>query len=380
MTPSGKKTFALRYRDLAGEQSRITLGEYSPNFTLANARDRVREIKQGLANGTDPKAEVTKRRNEATEAERYRYTFAQLARDFEARHLPTLRPKTSSEYQRIIRNILVPEFGSLSVESIRRRHVFALHERIGVDEQHPRTANFAKAVLSKMFTFAIEREYIEANPALNVASHKAGKVRRDRFYTADELRAIWNAIEQQQDPVRSYFKMLMLTGQRRTETLKARWENIDLQRGTWTIPATDTKNKLEHVLPLSSQVAEILAELHQLTGRSDYVFESPINPGKPLNWTHKATERIKELSGVDDFRIHDLRRTSATYMAELGVDRTVLGKVLNHKGIAQDDSVTAIYDRSRYFDEVRRALQRWAFRLEGILSDEEGQARVTKIA
>lgn len=380
VTPSGGKTFALRYRNLAGEQSRITLGEYSATFTLANARDKVRDIKRDLAQGIDPKTEIAKRRSEATEAERYRFTFAQLARDFIARHLPTLRPKTSTEYRRIIQNILIPEFGTRAVESIRRRDVFALHERIGIDERKPTTANLTKAIASKMFSFAIEREYIESNPATNVKLHKAGKIRRDRAYTSDELVRIWNAFEVQQEPMRTYFKFLVLTCQRRTETLMARWDNIDLQRGTWTIPATDTKNKLEHVLPLSSQAVEILTEIHMLTGRSEYVFESTVKKGGPINWTHKAVDRVKELAGVADFRLHDLRRTGATYMAELGVERTVLGKVLNHKGIAQDHSVTAIYDRSRYSDEVRRALQRWAFRLEGIVTEQNDHARITKIA
>jgi hypothetical protein len=212
VTPSGAKTFALRYRTPAGDQTRITLGECSTTFTLANARDRVRDIKRELAQGIDPKAEIQKRRDEATEAERYRYTFAQLAGDFEKRHLPTLRAKTSSEYRRIIQNILVPEFGTRTVESIRRRDVFALHERIGIDENHPRSANHTKAILSKMFNFAIEREYIESNPATNVKAHKAGKVRRERYYTTTELKALWDTFELEPEPVRSYFKLLLLTG------------------------------------------------------------------------------------------------------------------------------------------------------------------------
>jgi integrase len=131
--------------------------------------------------------------------------------------------------------------------------------------------------------------------------------------------------------------------------LKARWTNIDLQRSTWTIPATDTKNKLEHVLPLSSQAVEILTDIHMLTGRSEYVFESQKIANQPYNGVQVAIYRVQKLSGVADFRLHDLRRTAATYMAKLGVDRTVLGKVLNHKGIAQDHSVTAIYDPEPIF-------------------------------
>jgi integrase len=380
VTPNGHKSFALRYRDASGAIRRITLGEYSNTFTLANARDRVREIKQGLSNGIDPKAEIIKRKSDAIEAERDRYTFAQLARDFQSRHLPTLSISTQGEYARMIQKHLLPEFGHKSVDSIRRRDVFAMHERIGIDDGHPRTANLAKAILSRMFNFAIEREYIESNPASHVKAHKAGKVRRDRYYTPDELRALWTAFDNEAEPVRSYSKILLLTGQRRGEIMKARWENIDLEKRTWTLPATDTKNKLTHIFPISPHVLEILNELFQLTGRSEYVFESQRVANQPYNGAQVVVYRIRQASGVIDFRLHDLRRTCATYMAELGVDRTVLGKVLNHKGIAQDHSVTAIYDRSRYFDEMGRGLQRWGFRLESIVTEQNDGARIIKMA
>lgn len=375
----GNKTFEIRYTDSKGNKTRYTIGNVN-SLSLAEARAQLFYTRDQLAKGVDPKAEISKRKSDAIEAERDRYTFAQLARDFQSRHLPTLSIKTQGEYARMIQKYLLPEFGHRSVDSIRRRDVFTLHERVGIDEGHPRTANLVKAIISRMFTFAIEREYIESNPASNVKAHKAGKVRRDRYYTPDELCALWTAFESEPEPVRSYFKILLLAGQRRDEILQARWVNIDLQRRTWTIPATDTKNKQTHILPISPHTLVILNELFQLTGRSEYVFESQKIANQPYNGVQVAVYRIRRTTGVIDFRLHDLRRTCATYMAELGVDRTVLGKVLNHKGIAQDHSVTAIYDRSRYFDEMGRALQRWGYRLESIVTEQNDGARVTKIA
>jgi integrase len=379
VSPSGRKIFGVRYFSAEGKQRRYTLGDYK-NIGLAQARSMLYTVRDELNKGIDPRAEIEKKKVEAIEAVRNQYTFSDLSRDFIHRHLPTLRPKTSTEYKRIINNILIPEFGKLPVESIRRRDMFTLHEKIGVDQGKARLANLTKSVASRMFNYAIEREYIETNPVANIKALKAGKVRRERYYNDDEIKALWHAFETQAEPMNSYFKLLILTGQRRTETLNARWDNIDFDKLSWKIPASDAKNKTEHIVPLSKQVVDLLLELHQLTGDSVYVFESSKVKGKPLNWTHKAVNRIKAMSGISDFRLHDLRRTVTTNLAQLGIDRTVLGKIINHKGIAGDDSVTAIYDRNKYSKEIQRALQLWAYKVDSIINEDENEIRVTKIA
>src|SRR5690606_31251074 len=140
----------------------------------------------------------------------------------------------------------------------------------------------------------------------NIKAFKAGKVRRERYYNDDEIRALWQAFDTQAEPMRSYFKLLILTGQRRTETLNARWHNVDFDKATWTIPASDAKNKSEHIVPLSNQVIKLLQDLRIVTGQGEYIFESTMVKGQAMNWTHKAVNRIKLLSGVEDFRLHDL--------------------------------------------------------------------------
>src|SRR5699024_3083014 len=111
---------------------------------------------------------------------------------------------------------------------------------------------------------------------------------------------------------------------------------------------------------------EVIEGMHPLTGKSDYVFESPVIDNQPIQELKRTVRHIRTASGVEDFRPHDLRRTAATYMAKLKVDRTVLGKILNHKGLAGDTQVTAIYDRHTYMDEKRQALQIWSDHLKQI--------------
>jgi integrase len=97
-----------------------------------------------------------------------------------------------------------------------------------------------------------------------------------------------------------------------------------------------------------------------ITGNKQYVFNSLKSDNEPVTWIHNAKIRIKKISGVSDFRPHDLRRTMASNLAEMGVNRTVLGKILNHKGLSGDSSVTAIYDRYDYLEEKREALENWS--------------------
>jgi integrase len=123
---------------------------------------------------------------------------------------------------------------------------------------------------------------------------------------------------------------------------------------------------------------QIIEQMRLLTGESDYVFNSPKKENTPLAWLTRARVTIQKHSDVSDFRPHDLRRTVATYMAKLAVDRTVLGKILNHKGLAGDTQVTAIYDRHSYMKEKRQAMNRWSSHLQNILTGKT-EAKITKI-
>jgi len=150
-------------------------------------------------------------------------------------------------------------------------------------------------------------------------------------------------------------RLRLLTAQRGGELLGAKWEEFDLASGWWTIPASRSKNKLSHRVPLSPQALGIVKDLHEISSKSEWVFPSPVKKCPHVHHAQKAFERLVERSGVK-FRGHDLRRTAASLMVGGGVPRLVVSKILNHV----ETGITAVYDRHGYDAEKRAALDFWA--------------------
>jgi integrase len=144
-----------------------------------------------------------------------------------------------------------------------------------------------------------------------------------------------------------------------------RWEDIDLKEHIWTIPAEVTKNKTLHRVPLTQSVIDLING----TGRQDNPWIFPSTHGSSKGHIYnmqKAAQQLKRDTGIDDFRLHDLRRTCASILAKAGVSEFLIGKVLNHT----NDSITAVYNRHSYDTEKRQALERWAKKLRQILGIE----------
>jgi integrase len=187
---------------------------------------------------------------------------------------------------------------------------------------------------------------------------------RDRVLSEDEIRAVWSALDEEQPMMAGLIRLRLLTAQRGGELLGARWEEFDLTGGWWTIPASRSKNKLSHRVPLSPPALRIVKELHELSGKSEWVFPSPWKKCPHVHHAQKAFERLVERSGVK-FRAHDLRRTAASLMVGGGVPRLVVSKILNHV----ETGITAVYDRHGDDAEKRAALDFWGDRLEAIIQD-----------
>jgi len=370
ITPAGGKSFIYRYR--SGDRVRTyTIGKY-PAFSLADARERKKELYRMVAMGLDPIEEERTRRQRPPEK-----TFKDLADDFKSFHLPALRKKTRQEYKRIIDNELIPAFGHIPVKELDRGQVISLLDKKAITNESPTMANRIRARLHSIFEFGISRGIVNINPVSKTKPFKEGEQKRERYYSENEIRKLWKAFDLQDEPARSIFMMLLICGQRSTETRSMRW--VQIKNDVWTIPASLSKSKRQHAVPLSPLALQILDQRRETDPDSEYVFESPSVKGQPLGGLKRPIESVREISGVTDFRPHDLRRTAATYMAKLNVNRTILGKVLNHKGIAGDGQVTAIYDRHEYLDEKKAALDRWSANLETILEAKEG-AKIHKIS
>jgi integrase len=209
---------------------------------------------------------------------------------------------------------------------------------------------------------------VEVSPVFGVRKPTVERS-RDRVLKPSEIRTLWAMWEDEGSQVSVVYRMLLLTGQRRTLVTSMRWEHIEAP--WWSIPRELTKNRLAHRVHLVSQAQALLAGLPRQ--ESGWVFASGRAAGRPVSWIGKAQERYRAASGIPDWRPHDLRRTMATEMGDLGISQETIGRVLGHV----QRGVTAVYDRAKREHQVSAAMLAWGRRLEEIVHGEPaGERRV----
>ena len=295
----------------------------------------------------------------------------------------------------MLRVNVLPVWGERSVRDLTRRDVRALIENIA--ERAPIMANRTLALVSKMLNFAVDHDWVDANPAARVQK-PAPEVSRDRVLDDDEIRRVWRLLSHvpttadrpapgrtpasvdDEDPVwplsptfAAVIKMRLLTAQRGGEVARMRWSDVDEETGWWTIPGSDTKNGQPHRVPLVARALTIVTE-QPTHDDSAFVFM-----GHGTSWLDRAKKApaiIARTLGID-FRGHDLRRTAATRMAAAGVLREHISRVLNH--VEAGPRATRVYDRYSYDHEKRTALETWARKFDEILMETRQVARVVPI-
>lgn len=374
----GKVSWICFYRLKDGRQRRLTLGSY-PGMGLSAARTAFANAREAAEKGRDPAAEKIAARKSEREAE----TVADLIHDYVERYAKPNK-RSAGEDERILDRNVAPAWGRRKVASIRRRDVVKLLDEIK-DRGAPVAANRTLALLSRMFRYAIERDIVEASPIVGIRRpHK--EIARDRNLSDDEVRRLWHGLaDADMAPLsRVAIKLLLTTAQRRQEVVGARMSEFDREGKTWTIPAERSKNGLAHIVPLSDLAIELLAEVDAAAeafeagkrkdrrrdaSKREWLFPSPLdNRGSmtPDAVTHALRINLKTLK-LEDVTIHDLRRTAATNMGALGIDRFIVDRVLNHV----DRSVGGIYDRFGYFDRKRAALDTWASKLKSVIDGKQ---------
>jgi integrase len=230
----------------------------------------------------------------------------------------------------------------------------------------PAAAHKAREVGKRIASWADDEELIDRNPFLGGKS-PVRREERSRALTAGEIAALWQAWRTMGTPLGSFMMFALLTGQRRGEIATMERAEINLSVRLWTIPAAKSKNRKAHIVPLSGFAIEVLEGLPRIDDR--WVWST--KAGTHFSGFSKTKARAEALSGVPEWRLNDLRRTAATGLAELGVPHPVAVAVLNHspRGVM---GVTAIYNRHRYLDERRQALERWAQRIGEIVGPSSG--------
>lgn len=232
--------------------------------------------------------------------------------------------------------------------------------------------NRIHAALKAALNFAVEREYLDANPAAAVKRQFKGEVPRERVLSDDELKAIWQAADTLKEPSRGLVKMMILTGQRRDEVRCLPWAELDLDSNLWTLPASRNKGKREHVVPLSDEAKEVLEALPKLGG--PFVFTT--GGERPYAGQKRLKDILDRESKVTDWTFHDIRRTVASGLASLRISHDVIGRVLNH---AKTDVTARHYNRHDYLEEKAAALTAWGRHVMTLVTDTSEGGKVVAL-
>jgi integrase len=354
VTDKGAKSYIFLYVH-QGKRRRYTIGRVGA-MSLDQARRKARELYELAQAGRDPAAE--KKAPKATPA-----AFKDVVALFDRRALAGKR--TGRETLRIIERELLPHWKDKPFTSITADDV---HDRIDavLDVGKKEAARRLFEIIRRLFNWArtqrdsyrIERSPCEGLKADDLFGEKAF---RDRTLKDAELRAVWNA--EVGHPFGPIVRLLILTGLRRNEVARAQWSEFDFDKALWTIPADRTKSGTAHVVPLTAEMLEIIQSLpHQ----GPYLFRSGRNANRPVSGFSAMKDRLDaQLPGVEEWNLHDLRRTMRTHLSSLPVPGGDLVRelVIGHT----KPGLHRVYDQHAYLDEKRKALELWAARLKTLL-------------
>ena len=364
--PSGTRSFALRYRHV-GRTRNMTLGRW-PAFSLAEAREAARIAIRAIAEGRDPAGERRHAKSDASSL------FGQVARLFiERDQRPNNRTwketarllglRVEEDHLTVLKGGIVDQWSGRRLEDIRRRDVIAALDALS---DRPATKQNTYAALRRLFNWALARDLIATSPCTGVEAPALSPA-RDRVLTDDELRWFWQACDALGPPFAPLFRVLCLSGQRREEVGAMRWSELD--GALWTIPAERVKNGREHSLVLPSPALALINSMPRVEG-CPFVFST--TGETPVSGYSEAKRRLDEAmlklargeAGRDDvqippWRLHDLRRTTASGMARLGINLPTIEKVLNHVS-GSFGGIVGVYQRHEFKAEKAAALERWS--------------------
>jgi len=332
--------YYVRYRH-DGKQTVHSIGRHGSAWTPETARARARQLLGTVALGSDPFAQPLSAEGFAQEVARYL-----------ERRRSVLKPRAYGEVVRHLTKHSAP-LARLKLAQIDRRKVATLLAEIETTSGLV-ARNRVRSSLSAFFTWAIAEGLLDTNPVAGTAKAEEGGS-RETVLTREELVKLWRSLGE--DRYSDIVRLLLLTGQRRGEIGKLTWSEIDFAKGMIVLPAERVKNSRQHELPLSRQAQAIL-ERQPRRNSSDFVF------GGFNDWDN-AKQRLDQRLRIAPWRLHDLRRTCATQLGELGVQPHHIEAILNHYS-GHRSGVAGVYQRAKYADEMRSALQRWADHVDKI--------------
>jgi len=339
----GSRKWVFQYRS-NGRQHRVT---NKASLDAVRGRAWAKKLHHEVGLGGDPAQAKADARIQAGQ------TFAKIADDYLAFREREWRP-TSMRTSRLYLLHHAKPLHALELGKITRAMIATELNRIE-RESGAVSANRFRATVSSFFNWAAREGLIDTNPA--AFTNRRAETPRDRVLADDEIRAIWAALPP--GDFGDIVRLLLFSGQRRSEIAELTWHEIDFERGVIVLPASRTKNKREHVVPMSEPVRAILDARTRIYSR-DLVFGVR---GIGRFGFGKYKRRLDQgLAGAvtKEWVVHDLRRTVATGMADrLGVQPHIIEAILNHAS-GHKGGVAGVYNRATYATEKKQALERWA--------------------
>jgi integrase len=364
ITKAGARSFVLNYR-AEGRERRLTLGQY-PAWSVEQARAEAKKRRREVDGGADPLAHRT--------ALRQAPTLSDLCDAYIEEHLPNKRELSALDDRAMIAKHIRPKFGAEKLKAIDSKVVARLHRSL---KATPYRANRVLSLLSKMFSLAVEWGWLDRNPAKGIQRNQEEK--RERFLDPGEIASLTKVLAKYADQsIANIIRMLLLTGARRGEVLRAEWSQFNLDTGTWVKPAATTKQNKLHRVPLSDGAVALLKSIHEAAPRDDFgtlkskhVFPGP-RSGEPMSEIKDEWRAIALAAGLYEVvpgakpekqvncRLHDLRHTYASILASAGLSLPIIGQLLGHTQAATTARYSHLMD-----DPLRAATNRVAATLAG---------------
>ena len=366
VTPNGSKLWRLKYR-YDGKEKVLAFGAY-PDTSLARARERRNDAKTLLADGKDP-AETAKARKEEAAALN-EHTFANIAAEVMEKLRKEGKADTTLKKKQWLLDKAIADFGDLPITQLTPATVLATLRKVEALGNYE-SAKRLRSTIGQVCRYAVATARADNDPtyALRVAliapkvTHMAAATTRDEF--AEVVQAVWE-YEGGAPSTRAALKLMALLYTRPGELRLALWDEFDLEAATWTIPASRTKMRREHVKHLAPMAVQILQDLRRETGSNYRVFPSSIARDKPIseNTLNQALRRMG--FEKDQHTSHGFRASASTLLNECGLwDKDAIEAELAHVGA---DHVRRAYHRALYWDERVKMANWWADQIAGMLA------------
>jgi integrase len=377
ITSNGARSFAYRFRHPETRKTlRATIGPY-PATALEAARKRAKEMAAQVADGTNP----IEARNTEREAAPTR-TFQALADRYLNEHAERhKRPRSAEEDRRNLAVHILPKWANRDFRAIRRADVIQVIESIVSAGKHA-AGNRVHSLISKIFSFAIDADLLEANPAARLRKRGVEKVGR-RVLDDAEIKTFWRGIvlPPVSRQVGLALRLALLTAARASEIAgahKSEFQDLDKpEQAAWLIPGERAKNKLHHLVPLPALAVETIKSAIELSGDSEFLFPARLGRDGSID-RHTLTVAMvrfaKSLKGPaaktwqqEIPRTHDLRRSCNSRFAKMGIPKEIRDRALNHITSLRDPE-SKHYNLYEFEKEKRAAFNSWAAEIEAIIA------------